>query len=95
MDKGSLSDGTYRIRGLKAHSVGMRENLLTIEMKNKTRTVTGLELRGIIAFTDKGTAGKSLSEFTIEDKGSFRILSIFRPNGNRLFVCEFMECKAV
>jgi hypothetical protein len=95
MEKGLLSNGTYRIKGLKAFSIGMKENDLSVEMKDRKGSKTTLVFQGVIGFSDSGMVGKSLSESRIEDKGSFKKLSLYRANGILLFTCDFMEGMAV
>jgi hypothetical protein len=95
MEKGALSDGTHRIKGLKTFSIGMKENDLSVEMKDRKGSRTTLVFRGVIGFSDMGTVGKSLSESRIADKGSFKKISLYRPNGALVFTCDFMEGMAV
>lgn len=89
---GDLRAEPPRLQGYKVVSVALRENELWFRLKGAgTKGTYDLVLRGIIAFEDEGVVGRSLGTAGLEDKGSFRTLSLKRRDGKLLARCDYME----
>lgn len=95
MKRGIIASGSRMLNGFKASEVELSENLLILRFAKPNRDPFSLVLEGIIGFKDSGLIGKVLSELRVEDKGSYKVMTLTRPKGIVGFTCSFMEGNTV
>lgn len=95
MKNGNIEFGAHKLKGFKADEVELAENRLILRFSKPNRDPFTLVLEGIIGFKDSGLIGKLLSECQVEDKGSFKVMTLTRPMNIVGFTCRYMEGKAV
>lgn len=90
---GDLGCTSRSLKHYKVAAVELRENELELGLKrgNGSRDPLRLKLKGIIGFKDTGVVGKPLERYSIEDKGSHKVIALERANGATAFRCSYME----
>ena len=79
------------LKGWKAVSLQLKENELTVTLKNGAQRSARVAFIGVIGFQAGGLIGKALGDIAIEDKGSFKIIRLRNRLRQPLFTCECME----